>query len=80
MVNGMGRTTKNRRLRRQEMGKMEAAGFGEAALDALNCRKSEIVDIFLRHCRSYAPVADRTCENPVFAAVHGAACCKPTRH
>jgi hypothetical protein len=38
---------------------MEAAGFGEAALDALNSPKSEIVDIFLRGCLSFAILADQ---------------------
>jgi len=41
----------------QDNGEMEAGGFGRSTLDALNCRKSEIVDIFLHWSPSIARAA-----------------------
>jgi len=76
MVSGMGFSAgcddqrTNRRLRRQENGKMEAGEPGRAALDAPNCRKSEM-DIFLYCSPSIARVADEAWRNPVLAADSG---------
>jgi hypothetical protein len=51
-------------LKRQDKGEMEADESGRAALDALNGRKSEILDIFLSTWLSFSRIRPPTCRTP----------------